>query len=191
MRGSFSTKAWNEWAERWYWNRENYWRGYLEIRKIIYYYSTPILLLIFNRPDLTERVLAWLKKWNLRGFLSQQMVLEITSLGSMSYVMTQGAWILNNIDWPCEVTTLFRDKNLGCKVAVSSAITWFFEHVESGIIWRWYSTHKSFLVSAVKCFDKYKDKWTNHHQIVGFNLMGDFTEGKLASLFFENRWYMG
>jgi hypothetical protein len=42
--------------------------------------------------------------------------------------------VLCNIDWPCEVRTLFREQNLGCKMAVSSAITWFFEHVEEGII---------------------------------------------------------
>lgn len=30
--------------------------------------------------------------------------------------------------------TLFRDENLGCKYAVSSAIDWFFENEEEGII---------------------------------------------------------
>jgi hypothetical protein len=43
-------------------------------------------------------------------------------------------FVLNNIDWPCELNTLFREKNLGCKYAVSSAISWFFEHEEYGII---------------------------------------------------------
>jgi len=38
------------------------------------------------------------------------------------------------VEWDCEVHTLFQEKNLGCKQAVSSAITWFFEHVEAGII---------------------------------------------------------
>ncbi|WP_298611622.1 glycosyltransferase family 2 protein [uncultured Thermosynechococcus sp.] len=42
--------------------------------------------------------------------------------------------IATQVDWPCEVKTLFREKNLGCKVAVSSAISWFFEHEEQGII---------------------------------------------------------
>ena len=42
--------------------------------------------------------------------------------------------ILDMIDWDCEVKTLFRENNLGCKVAVSSAIDWFFEQVEEGII---------------------------------------------------------
>ena len=42
--------------------------------------------------------------------------------------------MLESIDWPCEVKTLFREKNLGCGVAVSEAISWFFEHIEQGII---------------------------------------------------------
>lgn len=38
------------------------------------------------------------------------------------------------IDWECEVKTLFRESNLGCKKAISSAISWFFSEVEEGII---------------------------------------------------------
>jgi len=43
-------------------------------------------------------------------------------------------YILDNINWECDVKTLFRNKNLGCKYAVSGAIDWFFENVEQGII---------------------------------------------------------
>jgi len=42
--------------------------------------------------------------------------------------------IATKIDWPCELRTLFRDANLGCGAGVSSAISWFFEHEEEGII---------------------------------------------------------
>ena len=42
--------------------------------------------------------------------------------------------IIEKIDWDCDIKTLFRKKNLGCKKAVSSAIDWFFEHEEYGII---------------------------------------------------------
>ena len=38
------------------------------------------------------------------------------------------------IDWTCEVKTLFRETNLGCKYGVSGAITWFFENEEMGIV---------------------------------------------------------
>ena len=42
--------------------------------------------------------------------------------------------IATAVDWPCEVKTLFRGNNLGCKHAVSSGIDWFFENEKQGII---------------------------------------------------------
>ena len=41
---------------------------------------------------------------------------------------------LADIDWPCELRTLFRPSNLGLKRAVSQAIDWFFEQEDQGII---------------------------------------------------------
>jgi hypothetical protein len=42
--------------------------------------------------------------------------------------------IVSQIDWPCEVNTLFRNENLGCKKAVTEALKWFFDKEECGII---------------------------------------------------------
>jgi hypothetical protein len=42
--------------------------------------------------------------------------------------------IINKIDWDCEFFTLFRESNLGCRVAVSSALDWFFDLEEEGIV---------------------------------------------------------
>ena len=42
--------------------------------------------------------------------------------------------LVEKVDWPCEVKTLFRENNLGCRAAMSGAIDWFFENEESGII---------------------------------------------------------
>jgi hypothetical protein len=45
------------------------------------------------------------------------------------------AWhIATAVDWPCQLYTLSRDQNLGCRKAVSTAIDWFFENEEEGII---------------------------------------------------------
>jgi hypothetical protein len=41
---------------------------------------------------------------------------------------------LETIDWPCEVHTLFRERNFGLREGVSDAIGWFFRHEERGII---------------------------------------------------------
>jgi len=42
--------------------------------------------------------------------------------------------IVKEVDWNCEVHTLFRDKNLGCGKGPNTAISWFFEHETEGII---------------------------------------------------------
>jgi hypothetical protein len=42
--------------------------------------------------------------------------------------------IASTVDWPCEVHTFFRERNLGCRIAVSTAINWFFEREMEGII---------------------------------------------------------
>lgn len=38
------------------------------------------------------------------------------------------------VDWPCDVRTLFQDRNLGCRHGVTAAIDWFFANEEEGII---------------------------------------------------------
>jgi hypothetical protein len=61
------------------------------------------------------------------------------------------------VDWDCEVHTLFQEENLGCKQAVSSAITWFFEHVETGIILEDDCVpHPTFFPFCAELLDRYK-----------------------------------
>jgi hypothetical protein len=95
--------------------------------------NTPILFLIFNRPDTTKKVFESISK-------ARPKRLYIAADGprmdrpAEQEVCLKTREIVNMIDWPCEVKTLFREKNLGCKIAVSSAINWFFENEEEGII---------------------------------------------------------
>ena len=51
----------------------------------------------------------------------------------LSYV-EQVRMICSEVDWPCDVKHLYRDTNLGCGLAVSTAIDWFFSYEEEGII---------------------------------------------------------
>ena len=93
----------------------------------------PVLLLGFNRPN----------------FMAAQITAVKTATPSKVYIAVDGpredrpdeAALCQQtrdcaklIDWPCEVKTLFREKNLGCKYGVSGAITWFFENEEEGIV---------------------------------------------------------
>lgn len=96
-------------------------------------FSTPILFLIFNRPEKTKIVFEEIKK-------QQPKYLFIAADGPRpknlrdQKLCEQARAIMKEISWDCEVKTLFRDTNAGCGVAPSEAITWFFENVEQGII---------------------------------------------------------
>ncbi|MCS7029576.1 MAG: glycosyltransferase family 2 protein [Bacteroidia bacterium] len=95
--------------------------------------DSPVLFLVFNRPHTTQQVFDAIRQ-------AQPPRLYVAADGPRSEregeaeKVTQVRKIATQVDWPCEVKTLFREKNLGCKMAVSSAITWFFEHEKQGII---------------------------------------------------------
>lgn len=92
-----------------------------------------VLLLGFNRPALTQRVLSAIA----------------IARPSRLYVATDGPRpgnlqdiqrcqavrsLFERIEWPCELKTLHRQQNLGCGMAVRTAIDWFFDHETEGII---------------------------------------------------------
>ena len=95
--------------------------------------NVPVLFLIFNRPDTTQQVFNEIRK-------AQPGQLYVAADGprrdrpdDIENCM-KAREIIQQVDWDCKVTTLFREENLGCKHAISSAIDWFFSHVEEGII---------------------------------------------------------
>lgn len=96
--------------------------------------ASPILLIIFNRLDSVKEVFACIRKAGPRQFYIAADGPRPTKEGEYEKCMEVREFVLRHVDWECEVHTLFRDVNLGCGRAVSSAITWFFSEVEKGII---------------------------------------------------------
>lgn len=95
--------------------------------------NAAVLFLVFNRPDTTAQVFRAIRQTHpLRLYVAADGAREGRE-GEAERV-AKVREIATAVDWPCEVKTLFREDNLGCKNAVSSAITWFFEHEEQGII---------------------------------------------------------
>ncbi|MFA7193550.1 MAG: hypothetical protein WC087_01390 [Candidatus Paceibacterota bacterium] len=95
--------------------------------------ETPILFLVFNRPDTTQRVFDEIRNAKPKYLF---IAADGPRINNDNDRLRCGEVrsIVKNIDWDCEVKTLFREENLGCKLAISSAITWFFDNVEMGII---------------------------------------------------------
>lgn len=83
--------------------------------------------------------------------------------------------IATNVDWPCEVKTLFRETNLGCKMGVSGGINWFFEHEEEGIILEDDCLPaQSFFWFCEELLDRYRDD-SRVWQICGTDHVGTLT----------------
>ncbi|WP_304131415.1 hypothetical protein [Ignavibacterium album] len=96
-------------------------------------FSTPILFIIFNRPDTTQIVFDQIKKHKPKKlYISADGPREDKEGEKEKCRLTRE--VVDQIDWECEVKKLFNDENLGCKMAVSKAISWFFEFEEQGII---------------------------------------------------------
>lgn len=101
--------------------------------KITASFEIPILMLVFNRPNHTQKVL--------------ERILEINP--SKIYVVADGPRVnreddhinskatralFSNLRGDVEIITHFRDENLGCRKSVSEGISWFFAQEEMGII---------------------------------------------------------
>lgn len=95
--------------------------------------QTAVLFLVFNRPDTTAQVFEAIRKARPpRLYVAADGTREQREGEREKVELVRK--IATAVDWPCEVQTLFREKNLGCKYAVSGAISWFFDQEEQGII---------------------------------------------------------
>lgn len=97
-------------------------------------FDIPILFLTFNRLETAKKVFAQIKKQQPKYLFLASDGPRTTVPDEKETVNEVRNYLLSEIDWNCELKTLFRDENLGCGKAVSSAITWFFENVDMGII---------------------------------------------------------
>ena len=120
--------------------------------------NTAVLLIIFNRIEVVKQVFEQIRQ-------AKPPRLYIAADGPRKGVQDENKivkevrdYIIDHINWDCEVKTLFREKNLGCKYAVSGAIDWFFENEEMGIILEEDCLpSKSFFWFCENLLEKYQD----------------------------------
>jgi hypothetical protein len=93
--------------------------------------------------------------------------------------------VLNQVNWECEVFTLFHEENLGCGKAVSKALKWFFNKEEKGIVLEDDCLPDiNFFTYCELSLNKYEHN-KNIFMIAGFNPFGNGIESN-ASFFSEN-----
>lgn len=95
--------------------------------------TTPVVFIIFNRPDVTERVFAEIAKAKPAKLFIVADGPRRNRPGEIEKVSATRE-IVKHVDWPCEVFKNFSETNLGCKHRVSTGLDWAFEHIDEAII---------------------------------------------------------
>jgi len=95
--------------------------------------DVPILILGYNRADRLREVVDALRPSQPRQiFLAIDGPRQHDDADQAKVRATQE--VMHSIDWQAQVRSNFQTTNLGCGRGVSTGISWFFEHVDEGII---------------------------------------------------------
>lgn len=147
---------------------------------------TPVLLIIFNRAHTTQKVFDRIRQ-------VKPTKLYVAADGARPHVATDAERcaetrrIVEQVDWECEVKTLFQEQNLGCGVAPSRAISWLFEHEETGIILEDDCIpSKSFFWFCQELLEKYKHDTRVMH-ISGNNYLDGWRRDSDYSYYFSDK----
>lgn len=95
--------------------------------------KTPLVFLVFNRPDTTKLVFETIRKARpAKLFLVADGPRPDRSGEAEQCALVRS--ILEGVDWPCNVQKNYSDVNMGCKRRISSGLDWVFSNVEEAII---------------------------------------------------------
>lgn len=96
-------------------------------------HDAPVLLIAFNRPDTTLKVMEVLEKVR-----PKKLYIAIdgprANRPEEVELVKEVEKITKNISWDCDTNYLIREENVGCKLGVSGAISWVFENEDRAII---------------------------------------------------------
>jgi len=92
----------------------------------------PVVLVIFNRPDLVERQVAMLHKLPLQQLF---VIGDGPRDGTDDAEKCRDARAaVESVDWPCDVQTNYAERNIGCAKRIVSGLDWVFSRVDRAII---------------------------------------------------------
>jgi hypothetical protein len=148
----------------------------------------PILFIVFNRLDTTRQVFEAIRQAKPAQLFVAADGPRTNKEGEAEKCDAVRKYVLDHIDWECDLQTRFQETNLGCGEGPSSAISWFFDHVEEGIILEDDCLpHPDFFEYCSELLEKYK----NNNQIAiisGYNLQAGRKHGS-GSYYFSK--YVG
>ncbi len=95
--------------------------------------KTPVVFIIFKRPDTTEQVFEAIRQAKPPKLLVIADAPRADKLGEAEKCAATRK-IIDQVDWDCEVLKNYAEVNLGCAKRVSSGLNWVFEQVPEAII---------------------------------------------------------
>ena len=95
--------------------------------------KTPVCFIIFNRPDVTQRVFEKIREAKPPKLLVIADGARANKIGEQEKCLAARA-IIHQVDWKCEVLTNYSDVNLGCRKRIYTGLDWVFSQVEEAII---------------------------------------------------------
>ncbi len=95
--------------------------------------TTPILFLTYKRFDTAEKVFNSIKKSRPRKLYFVSNAPKNNDLEEYKKICKVRS-LIEQVDWDCNLITLFRDEYLDVKKSITSSIDWFFSLEEKGII---------------------------------------------------------
>jgi hypothetical protein len=119
--------------------------------------ETPVALIIFRRPQLTERVFAAIARARPRKLF---VIADGPRPDHPDDVEMCAAAreVVERVDWNCEVRKNYAQVNKGCGYCVASGITWLFEQLEEAIILEDDCVpHPSFFPFAQELLERYRE----------------------------------
>ncbi len=127
-------------------------------------FDTPILLLTFNRPKNVKKQIKILSQISPKYLFLYSDGPRKNNKNDFNKVAESRDLLNNDIDWDCTIKKKFENNNLGCGKGVSSAITWFFDNVNEGLI------IEDDCLLSISFFDFAKEmlsKYRHNHNIAG------------------------
>lgn len=119
--------------------------------------TTPVALLIFNRPETTAQVFAAIRAARPTTLLVVADGPRPERAGEAERCAAARA-VVEQVDWPCDVLRNYADVNLGCRRRVSSGLDWVFETVEEAIILEDDCVpHPTFFRFCAELLERYRD----------------------------------
>lgn len=96
--------------------------------------NIPVLLITWRRADTLRQLLDTLRPLEPTRLFVACDGPNPARVGEVEKVAATRNLIDQEIDWPCQINKLYSDFNQGCRQGPISAISWFFDYVDEGII---------------------------------------------------------